>query len=170
MDDLHEAFREIIDRVGQRVVTVLELLSPANKTPGAGREQYVQKQHEVLQSKTNLVEIDFLRGGMYTVAVPQANLAQHTPFYGLINVWRATQPQQYEVYFVHLRDRLPRIHIPLLPTDVDVVLDLPALFTRCYDAARYDLDVDYTQPPPVALSAAESVWLESWLRTQGQRA
>jgi hypothetical protein len=169
LDDLHEAFIEIIDRVGQRVVTALELLSPANKTPGAGREQYVQKQHEVLQSETNLVEIDLLRSGMYTVAVPQANLAQHGPFYGLVNVWRAAQPQQYEVYFVRLRDRLPRVQIPLLPADADVILDLPALFTRCYDAARYDLDIDYTQPPPVGLSEAESAWTESWLQAQGRR-
>lgn len=169
LDDLHEAFIEIIDRVGQRVITVLELLSPANKTPGAGREQYVQKQHEVLQSETNLVEIDLLRGGMYTVAVPQANLAQQAPWYGLVNVWRAAQPQQYEVYFVRLQERLPRVNIPLLPADADVVLDLPALFTRCYDAARYDLDIDYTQPPPVALSAAEPAWLDNWLRTQGRR-
>src|SRR5262245_25144794 len=29
LDALHEAFIEIIDRVGQRVITVLELLSPA---------------------------------------------------------------------------------------------------------------------------------------------
>jgi len=169
LDDLHEAFIEIIDRVGQRVVTVLELLSPAHKTPGAGREQYVQKQTEVLQSDTNLVEIDLLHGGMYTVAVPQANLTRYAPFYGLVNVWRATRPQQYEVYFVRLQDRLPRIHIPLLLADHDVILDLPALFTRCYDVARYDLDVDYTQPPPVALSSTEFVWLDSWLRTQGRR-
>jgi hypothetical protein len=169
LDDLHEAFIEIIDRVGQRVITVLELLSPANKTPGAGREQYVQKQREVLQSETNLVEIDLLRGGMYTVAVPQANLALHRPWYGLVNVWRAAQPQQYEVYFVRLQERLPRVQIPLLPADADVILDLPALFTRCYDAARYDLDIDYTQPPSVALSASESIWLDDWLRTQGRR-
>jgi hypothetical protein len=169
LDDLHEAFIEIIDRVGQHVITVLELLSPANKIPGAGREQYVQKQREILQSETNLVEIDLLRGGMYTVAVPQANLALHRPWYGLVNVWRATQPQQYEVYFVRLQERLPRVQIPLLPADADVILDLPALFTRCYDAARYDLDIDYTQPPPVALSASESIWLDNWLRPQGQR-
>ena len=169
-DELREAFVEIIDRVGQRVVTVIELLSPTNKTPGPGREQYVQKQHEVLRSSTNLVEIDLLHGGTHTVAVPHANLARHAPFHGLVSVWRAAQPQQYEVYFVRLQERLPRLRIPLLPDDYDVALDLPALYTRCYDAARYDLDLDYTQPPPVELSPTDRIWLENWLRDNGQHA
>ena len=169
-DELREAFVEIIDRVGQRVVTVIELLSPTNKTSGTGREQYVQKQHEVLRSGTNLVEIDLLHGGAHTVAVPRANLVRHAPFHGLVSVWRAAQPLQCEVYFVRLQDRLPRLRIPLLPEDHDVALDLPAIFTRCYDAARYDLDLDYTQPPPVELEHADLAWLENWLRDNGRRA
>jgi Protein of unknown function (DUF4058) len=169
-DDLREAFVEIIDRIGQRVITVIELLSPTNKTPGAGREQYVQKQHEALQSSTNLVEIDLLHGGAHTVAVPRANLVRYEPLHGLVSVWRAIQPLQYEVYFVRLQERLPRISIPLLPEDPDVALDLPAIFTRCYDAARYDLDLDYTQPPPVELSHPDLTWLEGWLQDKGRRA
>ena len=78
-------------------------------------------------------------------------------------VWRAAQPQQYEVYFVRLQERLPRLRIPLLPEGHDVALDLPAIFTRCYDAARYDLDLDYTQLPPMELSPADRIWLENWL-------
>jgi hypothetical protein len=169
-DEIREAFVEIIDRVGQRVITVIELLSPSNKTPGAGHEQYIQKQRQVLRSGTNLVEIDLLHGGAHTVAVLRANLARYAPFHGLVSVWRAAQPQQYEVYFVRLQERLPRLRIPLLPEDHDVALDLPAIFTRCYDAARYDLDLDYTQPPPVELLPADRTWLEGWLRDSGRRA
>jgi len=169
-DDLCEAFVEIIDRIGQRVITVIELLSPTNKTPGAGHDQYMQKQREVLRSGTNLVEIDLLHGGAHTVAVPRANLVRHAPFHGLVSVWRAAQPLQCEVYFVRLQDRLPRLRIPLLPEDHDVALDLPAIFTRCYDAARYDLDLDYTQPPPVELARADLTWLEDWLRDKGRHA
>jgi hypothetical protein len=168
-DDLREAYVEIIDRVGQRVITVIELLSPTNKTPGIGREQYLQKQREVLRSGTNLVEIDLLHGGAHTVAVPCTSLVRYTPFYGLVSVWRAVQPLQCEVYFVRLQDRLPRLRIPLLLEDHDVALDLPAVFTRCYDAARYDLDLDYTQPPPVELAPADLAWLDDWLRTKGWR-
>src|SRR6476469_4241922 len=43
-----EPFLEIIDREsGNRVVTVIEFLSPSNKSPGPNREQYLRKQREV---------------------------------------------------------------------------------------------------------------------------
>ena len=45
------------------VVTVVEILSPANKRPGPGREQYLEKREAVLGSRTNQVEIDLLRTG-----------------------------------------------------------------------------------------------------------
>jgi hypothetical protein len=53
----------IRDRDGSEVVTVIELLSRANKYAGEDREQYVRKRTELLRSPVNLVEIDLLRGG-----------------------------------------------------------------------------------------------------------
>ena len=46
-----------------KVVTVLELLSPANKSPGEGRRLYEEKRLQVLGTRTHLVEVDLLRGG-----------------------------------------------------------------------------------------------------------
>ena len=66
-----------------------------------------------------------------------------------------------------LQDRLPRCRIPLRAADPDVVLDLPAVFARCYDVGGYDLLVDYTQAPPVPLSASEADWLHRRLQEQG---
>ena len=37
-------------------MTVLEILSPANKVPGEGRELYEHKRRRVLDSLTNLAE------------------------------------------------------------------------------------------------------------------
>src|SRR5687768_5063842 len=43
-DEVHEPRLEVIDRHERRVVTVIEILSPANKVPGSrGRESYQQK-------------------------------------------------------------------------------------------------------------------------------
>src|SRR5579864_3894891 len=50
-----EPFLEIIDREsGNRVVTVIEFLSPSNKSPGSNREQYLRKQQEICSSDANL--------------------------------------------------------------------------------------------------------------------
>jgi hypothetical protein len=62
-----ETFLEIIDREsGNRVVTIIEFLSPSNKSPGANRELYLRKQREIISSDTNLVEIDLNRFGTHT--------------------------------------------------------------------------------------------------------
>jgi Protein of unknown function (DUF4058) len=46
-----------------------------------GRDLYVKKQREMVQSKVHLVEIDLLRGGEHTMAVPRNRLlAQAGPF------------------------------------------------------------------------------------------
>src|SRR6266540_2380109 len=56
-------YLEIRDRFNREVVTVLELLSPSNKYAGPDRSQYVSKVKRILESQTNLIEIDLLRGG-----------------------------------------------------------------------------------------------------------
>ena len=48
---------------GQRLVTVIEVLSPANKLPGEGQRQYRRKQQELRDASVSLVEIDLLRRG-----------------------------------------------------------------------------------------------------------
>src|SRR5262245_35509774 len=73
-DERTEPFLEIYAGRGQerRLVTSIEILSPTNKTPGEpGRDLYLRKQREILNSKVHLVEIDLLRGGEHTTAVPR---------------------------------------------------------------------------------------------------
>jgi hypothetical protein len=54
----------LVHRPTGRVVTVLELLSPSNKTPGeGGLDSYLEKRAEILASRCHLVELDLLRGG-----------------------------------------------------------------------------------------------------------
>lgn len=129
MEDLREAYVEIIDRTGQRVVTVIELLSLFNKTPGERQEKYLQKQSEVLRSGANLVEIDLLHGGRHTVVVPRPHLQRHEPFYALVCVWRAANPLYCEVYFGRLQNPLPRVRIPFL-TDAPQGSIVPEPITR----------------------------------------
>ncbi len=70
-----ESLLEIIDSAtGNRVVTVIEFLSPSNKSPGPNREQYLRKQREVCASDSNLVEIDLNRFGTHVLAFPLAHL------------------------------------------------------------------------------------------------
>lgn len=60
-DTVEEAYLEIREPVSGDVITAIEVLSPLNKRPGAGREKYLRKRLEIFSTYTHLVEIDFLR-------------------------------------------------------------------------------------------------------------
>jgi len=130
-----ERWLEIHDLSG-RLVTVIELLSPANKT-GAGWEAFRRKQQDYLAGGVNLVEIDLLRDGRPTVAVEVERLPKRPGFHYVICVTRAGERWRHEVYRVSCRDRLPAFRVPLRRRDPDVPLDLQPLVDRCYRTGRY---------------------------------
>jgi len=151
-----------------RLVTVLEVLSPSNRRPGDGQEQYLREQQELLQAGVNLVEIDLLRGGDWVVAVPLGVLepSVRTPY--RVVVRRGWRRLQAEYYPIALSDRLPTINVPLRPTDSDVALDLQALLDQSYEDGGYD-DIDYNTSPDPALPQHEARWAAQLLRRAGRR-
>ncbi len=162
-----EPFVEIVHGDGE-VVTVIEVLSPTNKTTGEGYRQYRQKQEQILNSPVHLVEIDLLSAGLPTLAIPAAELLLLPPHRYLVSVRRGPQLQG-EAYPIPLQQRLPRLRVPLRAPDPDVVLDLQGAFERCYDNGSYADLVDYSASPPVALSDTEAAWLDEMLREKGLR-
>jgi len=169
-EEVREPFIEILDLAqGGQVVTVLEVLSPANKTPGEGYELYRRKQEDALASETHLVEIDLLRQGVPTLAVPAHSLTPYRPWHYVVSVSRAGRREQFEVYLRTLRERLPRVAIPLRAPDRDVVLDLQAVFERCYEHGAYGDLIDYRGDPEVPLSPEDAAWADEHLRRQGLR-
>jgi hypothetical protein len=153
-EERREMFLEIHVRDGRerlRLVTVVEVLSLTNKTPGSDRRDlYLQKQKELVRSEVNLVEIDLLRGGTHSTAVPRERaMGEAGPFDYHVCVHRFDQLSDYYVYPIRLEDRLPEIEIPLLPADGGVSVDLQAVFHRCYDAGPYRRRIRYREEKPV---------------------
>jgi hypothetical protein len=146
-DERGEQFLEIYTGPlgNRRLVTTIEVLSPTNKTPGQhGRELYLQKQREMLDSQVHLVEIDLLRGGVHSTAVPRDRaVAKAGPFDYHVCVHAFDRWQDFVVYPVLLQECLPPINIPLLPGDPPVTVDLQAVFARCYDAGPYRRELTY---------------------------
>jgi Protein of unknown function (DUF4058) len=158
-----ESFLEIRRRRGRdiQIVTSIEILSPSNKKVGSpGHEKFLQKQRETLDSETHLVEIDLLRSGKHTLAVPRDLVeAKAGPFDYLVSIHRFDRPKDFFVYPIALPDRLPDIAIPLLPGDPDVSLDLQAVFDRSYDLGPYRREIEYGRDPVVPrLSAEQAQW------------
>lgn len=157
-----EVFIEIQDPgAGHRVVTVVEVLSSSNKQPGEGRDLYLRKQAEILASDVHLVEIDLLRGGAPTVALPPA--PSSSAGYRVV-VTRSTDRTRRELYQVSVRDRLPRVAIPLQPADPDAVLDVQAVLDEAYTKGAYGLRVDYATQPVPPLGTDDAAWARELVR------
>lgn len=164
-EEIREPFIEIIDLTrGGQVVTVIEVLSPANKTAGEGHTLYRRKQVEVLASETHLVEIDLLRQGLPTIAVPPFYLTPYQPWHSLVSISRAGQRDQAAVYPIPLSQRLPRFIVPLAAPDPDAVVDLQAVFDHAYENGAYADRLDYTRSPVPPLEGQDAAWAETVLR------
>src|SRR5262249_31049866 len=133
------------------------------------RKEYERKQGEIVQSNTNLVEIDLLRAGKHVAAVPRENIRPElrTPY--LVCVRRVTVPTKAEVYPIPLSAKLPTVKIPLRPGDADVPLDLQALIEQCYRKGRYEVDLDYRHDPDPPLTGPDAAWVVELLRGKGLR-
>ena len=88
-----EGYIEIVDvKSGHRVITSIEVLSPANKHAGEGQRLFLQKREDMKRAGVNMVEIDLLRGGDRVLMVPPEQIPpSHRTDYQVC-VWRASQP------------------------------------------------------------------------------
>jgi hypothetical protein len=147
---------EIRDRRNRRVVTVIELLSPTNKTPGPDRDDYLRKRNVLLIERIHLVEIDLRRGGER----PGPPSLPPCDYYALVS--RYEERPRLSMWPLSLRDRLPVIPIPLTAPDADVLLDLQAVLDRVYDAADYGKYI-YGEMPQPPLSEDQLAWARQFL-------
>jgi hypothetical protein len=156
-----EAFVEIYEAEGdRRLVTCLEVLSPANKRRNSvGQEQYLRKRQSLLLEGVNLVEIDLLRGGE---RMPMLSPWPDCPY--TLLVARAHKMQTCKVWRGHFRTRLPCIPVPLTKPDPDLALDLQPLIDGIYRRYRYAQSIDYSKPLKPALKGDDARWFRERLR------
>jgi hypothetical protein len=165
-EEVHEAYLTIQDRESHRVITVIELLSPANKRPNSsGRKSYEKKRREIYYSPTHLVEIDLLRGNRMVPFLP----GKVGPHENLVHVSREKTRPRGGLWGIRLPQRLPVIPIPLKKGDPDGRLDLQAALDSAYDRAQYDLRIDYRKPPRPPLDEKLDAWADELLRSKGLR-
>jgi hypothetical protein len=167
LESLRESYVEIIDiGSGNRVVTVIEFVSPTNKLPGEGRDQYLKKAHDVVAAGASLVEIDLTRRGDRDVLWPVRRIPSRGRTTYQIWVRRGWRAKKLEYYRAPLHERLPAIRIPLRENDEDVPLDLQPLVDLAYVNGRYD-DLDYHQRLTPPLERDEAAWADELLRSAG---
>jgi hypothetical protein len=161
-----EEFIEIRQRNNAKLVTLVDVVSPANKTTASGRQAYLDKRREGRSAGASLVEIDLVLQGQPMLEYSRENLPDWDY---AVTVTRSTQPERYEIYTATLQKRLPRFRLPLASDDRDTVLDLHAAFTRCYDQGDFAAKIDYHRDPVTTLSDEDRQWLAEVLKQQKLR-
>lgn len=132
-----------------KLVTRLEVLSPANKR-GGSYAHYAQKRLQTLQSGINLVELDYLHETpSIDNRVPSYPDRQEnaTPYYALVSY---PQPDFENgtmlLYSMAINEALPIIPIPLVGEDA-AALALQDTYAATIQARAFQLMIDLTNPP-----------------------
>ena len=153
-EEVRQSYIEVKDAATKEVVTVIELLSPANKV-GESRQKYLGKRQQILESVTHLVEIDLLRGGS---AMPVYNNKKSSHYRILVS--RGDTRPTADLYAFNVGDRIPSFPLPLLVSDAEPILDLQLLVSQLYDQLAYDYFINYNTSPPSPWSFDD---VKSWV-------
>src|SRR5262245_27293181 len=156
-----EEYVEVRQRGDSRLVTLLDVVSPTNKTTPQGRTAYLNTRQAAKTAGASLVEVDLVLQGQPTLDYAREGLPDWDY---AVTVTRANQPERYEIYTATLQKRLPKFRLPLSPDDRDTVLDLQAGFARCFDQGGYGQQIDYAAEPPVGLDDADRRWMHELLK------
>ena len=168
IDPLTERFIKIIEVGTERLVTIIEVVSPTNQR-GEGLSAFRAKRAELLVSGVNFVEVDLNRSGDWKallrphISPPSAD----TPYRATFRI--PSDPAATYLQPIGLRDRLPSISIPLRRGDPKVRIDLQALVDHAYSSGRYHLRLDYAKPCEPALEGDDASWAAELLRQAGKR-
>ena len=166
-DPITERHVLIIDlHGGERVVTVIEFISPANKTVN-GADLFIRKRDALLDGGVNVVEVDLVRAGGW-----RRLLGPHVCPAEAITTYRAVMRLPGGDVFLHpmsLRAPLPTIKVPLRPNEGPAGLSLQMLIDRAYENGRYARTIDYRKPCEPALEADDASWADQLLKAAGMR-
>lgn len=163
-----EPFIEIRERGDGRLVTLIDLASPANKTTTAGREAYLATRKLVESQRANALEVDLSTQGAPLLDYSRDALPEHDYTF---TVTRAMSPGKFEIYTATVQKRLPKFKLPLAVDDRDAMLDLQDVFRRAYDLGGFGKQVRYGDPLPgcVKLSDVGRSWVELLLKQSNLR-
>jgi hypothetical protein len=163
---VRETYLEVRLAQTHAVIAVLELLSPANKRPGEGRQQYERKRLQALTTCTHWVEIDLLRGGEpMAVDIRGQNVASH---YRILISRAEYRPRAMLLPF-NVQHLIPSFRLPLQPGDDEPLVDLNHLLHLLYDRAGYDLRINYQSPTDPPLEEDDALWANGLVHAAGLR-
>lgn len=168
LEPITEQFIRIISPDNERVVTVIELVSPWNKRE-PGLSEYQEKRTELLEAGVSVVEIDLVRRGNWRALLrPHSCPKEAVATYRVITRLGGARRGAY-VYPLHLDRPLTPVPIPLRSGDPLVKLDLQEIINEVYAQSRYGTTLNYGAECDPPLADEEREWANAVLHAAGKR-
>jgi hypothetical protein len=163
---MQEDYIEICEQGSDRLITLVDLVSPANKLTESGRRACLETRAAARARVANIVEIDLVLQGRPILEYSREGL----PLWDYaVTVTRAPQHDRFEIYTATLEKRLPRFRLPLAAHERDMVVDLTTAVKRAFEQADFASWIDYRRDPPATLSPENRAWLGNLLLSSGLR-
>jgi hypothetical protein len=159
LDEARQPYIEILHRPDERLVAVLEVLSPANKE-NPGRRDYLTKRNALLLQPIHLIELELLRRGQ---RLPMERALPSGDYYYLL--CRSEKRFDCDVYTWSLRAPLPTLPVPLLEPDPDILIDLSVAFDQAFQRGRFSKRMKYRDDLPGKLDADTLRWVREQTAT-----
>lgn len=147
---------EIRDKMNNRLVAAVEILSPANKRQ-PNLEAYRRKRLDYRKRNVHFLELDLLRKGTRPFYRPDWPEATYT-----VQLFNAHW-SSLKTWPLDLRDPLPSVTLPLLPEIAGIELDLMDTLGRVYANSDYE-QIDVSQRP-TGLRPTDRSFLDGLFRT-----
>jgi hypothetical protein len=125
-----------------------------------GRAAYHAKRKEARSQNSSIVEIDLVLQGEPLLEYSREGLPEWDY---AVTVSRSQQPDRFEIYTATLQKRLPRFKLPLALDDRDTVVDLQAVFARCFDQGNFLTQIDYKKEPKSVQNEDDRRWIHDTL-------
>ncbi len=157
--EVKQRFLEIREAAGdQELLTSIEFVSPANKTAGDGRKQYLKKQRECRDGGVQTVEIDLTRAPGRDRLFPLRRLPPERRSTYAAVVRKIGSSVTTDYFQLPLRQPLGAILIPLRWDDDDLPLPLQPMIDRIYQTGRYEKRLRYDGELVPPLCEADAAW------------
>jgi hypothetical protein len=161
LEEINQPFVEVWETESRDVITVIAVLSPANKR-GPGVEEFSRFRQERMASAAHYLEIDLLRMGC---GFPTNDFIPPAAY--SVSLSRANRRPRVEVWPIALESQLPVVPVPLRDGEPDEALDLQSVLNANYEGLSYDLATPHIGPPPIPLSNEQQAWADECLRKAG---
>jgi hypothetical protein len=152
-DEVSENYLEVHDVETGKLVTALELLSPANKLHREHRGDYERKRRRIFDSRTSLIEVDLLRAGR-----PMPLVGSRPDSAYRILVSRGWTRPRAKLYAFGIRQPIPVIPVPLAQGEPEPELRVNDVLHALYERARFDLRLRYDRLPEPPLGEDDAAW------------